>query len=67
MFLSTILLALIVGALAGGGFPRLADLRLRWSWLLVLALPLRLVAGLSGDVEALANVPVSGLTSAPTS
>ena len=27
MFLSTILLALIVGALAGGGIPRLADLK----------------------------------------
>ena len=31
MFLSTILLALIVGAIAGGGLPRLADLKLRWT------------------------------------
>ena len=29
MFLSVIVLALVVGALAGGGFPRLADLKLR--------------------------------------
>ena len=41
MFLSSIALALIVGALAGGGIPRLADLRLRWIWLLFIALVLR--------------------------
>jgi MFS family permease len=52
MFLSTIVLALIVGALAGGGLPRLADLRLRWVWILGLALALRFGAGLlrQGDV-----------------
>ena len=44
MFLSTILLALIVGALAGGGIPRLADLKLRWTALLIVALALRLAA-----------------------
>jgi MFS family permease len=44
MFLSAIALALIAGALAGGGLPRLADLRLRWLWLLGLALALRIAA-----------------------
>ena len=41
MFLSAIALALIVGALAGGGVPRLADMKLRWVWLLLLALAVR--------------------------
>ena len=52
MFLSTIALALVVGALAGGGLPRLADLRLRWVWVLGLALAMRFGAGLlrQGDI-----------------
>ena len=52
MFLSTIVLALVVGALAGGGLPRLADLRLRWIWILGLALAVRFSAGLlrQGDI-----------------
>lgn len=41
MFLSVIALALIVGALAGGGLPKLADLRLRWLPVLLLALVIR--------------------------
>ena len=41
MFLSVIILALIVGALAGGGLPRLGDLKLRWIWVLLLALIVR--------------------------
>ncbi len=41
MFLSVILLALVVGALAGGGLPRLAELRLRWLPVLLAALTLR--------------------------
>lgn len=41
MFLSVIVLALIVGALAGGGLPRLGDLKLRWLWVLFGALLLR--------------------------
>jgi MFS family permease len=49
MFLSAILLALVVGAIAGGGLPRLADLRLRWNLLLVAAIGLRLLAGASRD------------------
>ena len=56
MFLSTILVALIVGALAGGGLPRLADLKLRWTILLVVALALRLAAGLTP--EAGIDIPV---------
>ena len=56
MFLSTILLALIVGALLGGGIPRLGDLRLRWTYLLGLALALRVAAGLSPQLDA--NIPV---------
>ena len=58
MFLSTILLALIVGAAAGGGIPRLADLKLRWTWLLLLALLLRFLAGLTRQTGILADVPV---------
>jgi MFS family permease len=61
MFLSTILLALIVGALLGGGLPRLGDLQLRWVYLLGLALAIRVAAGLSGQVDALAGLPVGGL------
>lgn len=41
MFLSVILLALIVGAVAGGGLPKLADLRLRWLPVLLVALVIR--------------------------
>jgi MFS family permease len=58
MFLSTILLALVVGAIAGGGLPRLADLRLRWTILLVVALALRLAAGMSREIELVAELPV---------
>ena len=58
MFLSTILLALIVGALLGGGIPRLADLKLRWTWLLIGALLLRLLAGLSRETGIAADIPV---------
>lgn len=44
MFLSAIALAIVAGALAGGGIPKLADLKLRWLWLLGLALALRIAA-----------------------
>lgn len=44
MFLSAILLALLTGALLGGGLPRLADLKLRWLPVLGLALALRIGA-----------------------
>ena len=57
MFLSTIVLALIIGALAGGAFPRLAELRLRWSLLLVVALGLRLLVGLSRETGIGAEIP----------
>lgn len=60
MFLSTILLALIVGALAGGGVPRLAELRLRWVWLLLLALGLRLAATWGGREMGLIGGPAVG-------
>ncbi|MFP5326299.1 MAG: hypothetical protein ACLGHT_02315, partial [Acidimicrobiia bacterium] len=58
MFLSAILLALIVGAMAGGGLPRLADLRLRWTILLVVALALRFAAGLTRETGIGADIPV---------
>lgn len=61
MFLSTILLALIVGALAGGGIPRLADLKLRWTALLIVALALRLAAGFSRELDVVRDVPVGWL------
>src|SRR5918999_2399001 len=49
MFLSAILLALIVGTVAGGGIPRLADLKLKWLPALAVALALRIGAGLAND------------------
>ena len=58
MFLSTILLALIVGAVSGGGLPRLADLRLRWTIILVVALALRVGAGVSREIGISAEIPV---------
>jgi len=57
MFLSTILLALVVGAILGGGLPRLADLRLRWNLVLVAALALRLGAGLVREAGVV-NLPL---------
>lgn len=64
MFLSAILLALLVGALLGGGLPRLAQLRLRWFWLLGLALAVRIVAilapgGIGGPFTAEAGLLVT--------
>jgi DHA3 family macrolide efflux protein-like MFS transporter len=41
MFLSAVVLALIVGVLAGGGVPRLAEMGLRRYWLLAAAIALR--------------------------
>ncbi|MGH2489294.1 MAG: DUF5317 family protein, partial [Candidatus Limnocylindria bacterium] len=46
MLLSSILVGLVIGALAGGQLPRLAALRLHWVWLLGAALAVRLLAGL---------------------
>jgi MFS family permease len=54
MFLSAILLALLVGALLGGGFPRLAQLNLRWLPLLALALAFRILA-LTGGLQGFGN------------
>ena len=52
MFLSVVVLALLTGALAGGGLPRLADLKLRSIWILGVALASRFAAGLlrQGDI-----------------
>ena len=58
MFLSSIVLALIVGALAGGGLPRLAELKLKWSVLLLAALALRLAVGITRETEFASMVPV---------
>jgi MFS family permease len=58
MFLSVVALALVTGALAGGGIPRLADLRLRWIWVLGAALALRLGAVLLGQQPIGDNLPV---------
>ncbi len=60
MFLSAIALALVVGALAGGGLPRLAELRLRWLWLLGLALALRVLAYLARNWGIDESVPLGG-------
>src|SRR3972149_2216329 len=58
MFLSVIPLALLVGALAGGGLPRLAQLRLRWVWVLGIALALRVGAVLGWQNDLLGSLPV---------
>jgi MFS transporter, DHA3 family, macrolide efflux protein len=58
MFLSVIVAALLAGALAGGGLPRLAELKLRRSVLLLAALVLRAFAAMSREVPVLADVPV---------
>jgi len=58
MFLSTILLALVIGALMGGGLPRLADLKLRWAILLIVALALRLGAGYVGEAGIAPGIPL---------
>jgi MFS family permease len=57
MFLSAIILALIFGALAGGGLPRLAELKLRWSILLLVALLLRLAVGIGRETDFGTLVP----------
>ena len=57
MFLSAIILALVIGALLGGGLPRLAELKLRWSILLVVALGLRLAVGLSHELNIGEGIP----------
>lgn len=58
MFLSVIALALLVGAFAGGGLPRLAQLHLRWVWLLGIALALRIGAVLGWQNDLLGSLPV---------
>lgn len=58
MFLSTIALALIAGALLGGSLPRLTELRLRWIWVLGLALALRFLAGLVRQGEPDLHLPL---------
>ncbi|MGH8544548.1 MAG: DUF5317 family protein, partial [Gammaproteobacteria bacterium] len=58
MFLSVVVLALIVGALAGGGLPRLAELRLRWIWVLGLALAIRVATVLLRQNEVAADLPL---------
>jgi MFS family permease len=59
MFLSVILLALVVGALAGGGLPRLAALRLRWLPVLLLALVLRVGVVLLQDNGIATDLPLA--------
>jgi DHA3 family macrolide efflux protein-like MFS transporter len=61
MCLSSIVLALVVGALAGGGLPRLADLRLRWIWVLGLALAVRFAAGLLRQGDIGPDLPLGAL------
>jgi MFS family permease len=60
MFLSVVALALVAGALAGGGIPRLADLRLRWIWVLGVALALRVGAALLGQQPIGDELPLAG-------
>jgi len=59
MFLSAVALALLVGALAGGGLPRLAGLRLRSVWLLGVALALRILAQLLKQADPGTDLPLA--------
>lgn len=59
MFLSVILLALIVGALAGGGLPKLAELRLRWIPVLLVALVIRVGVVLLQENGILTELPLA--------
>ena len=59
MFLSVVALALLVGALAGGGLPRLAGLRMRSVWLLGVALALRLLALLLKQTDPGTDLPLA--------
>ncbi|HEX5578651.1 MAG TPA: MFS transporter [Candidatus Limnocylindria bacterium] len=61
MFLSVIALALVTGALAGGGIPRLADLRLKLIWVLLLALGLRVGAVFLFGTDAGAGLPIGSM------
>ena len=61
MFLSVIALALVTGALAGGGIPRLADLRLKLIWVLLLALGLRVGAVLLFGTDVGPSLPIGAL------
>jgi len=58
MFLSAIGLALLVGALAGGGLPRLTTLRLKWAWALLPALGLRAAAMLLKQSDPDTTLPL---------
>lgn len=59
MFLSAVALALLVGALAGGGLPRLAGLRMRSVWLLGVALALRILAQLLKQADPGTDLPLA--------
>ena len=59
MFLSAVALALLVGALAGGGLPQLAGLRLRSVWLLGAALALRILAQLLKQADPGTDLPLA--------
>jgi hypothetical protein len=58
MFLSAVVLALIVGVLAGGGVPRLAEMGLRRYWLLAAAIALRYGTVLAETNGLGANMPM---------
>ena len=58
MFLSVVALALVVGALAGGGIPRLGDLKLNLIWVLFGALALRVGMVLLGQSDVGAELPL---------
>ncbi len=59
MFLSAVALALLVGALAGGGLPQLAALRMRSVWLLGVALALRILAQLLKQADPGTDLPLA--------
>ncbi len=59
MFLSAVGLALLVGALSGGGLPRLAGLRMRSVWLLGVALALRILAQLLKQADPGTDLPLA--------
>jgi MFS family permease len=58
MLLSVLVVGVVIGALLGGSLPRLFEVRLRWLWLIGLAIAIRLVAGVVFEPAA---TPALGL------
>lgn len=63
---ATIGLAIAAGAIAGGGLPRIAELQLRWFWLLGAALGLQLLVGFATSLGLPEEIAPAGYIGAYT-